>query len=61
MMVENMKTANSLDKEYEDIINTLFLISEFSKKLILKIVKLSLREMEVKCNERIDTHFGSSK
>lgn len=60
-MVENKKTANSLDKDYDDIINTLFLISEFSKKAILKILKISLSEMEVKCNERIDTHFSSSK
>lgn len=55
------KTANSLNSDYEDMINTLFLISEFSKKLILKIVKLSLSEMEVKCNGRINTHFSNSK
>ena len=42
-MVENKKTANSMDKDYEDMINTLFLISELAKKLILKIVKLSFK------------------
>lgn len=60
-MVENKKTANSMDKDYEDMINTLFLISELAKKLILKIVKLSLSEMEVKCDDRINSHIGSSK
>ena len=60
-MVENKKTANSMDKDYEDMINTLFLISELAKKLILKIVKLSLSEMEVKCDGRINSHIVSSK
>lgn len=60
-MVKNKKTANSMGKDYEDMINTLFLISELAKKLILKIVKLSLSEMEVKCNGRINTHFSNSK
>lgn len=60
-MVENKNTANSMDKDYEDMINTLFLISELAKKLILKIVKLSLSEMEVKCDGRINSHIGSSK
>ena len=50
-----------MDKDYDEMINTLFLISELAKKLILKLVKLSLSEMEVKCDGRISTHIGSSK
>lgn len=61
-MVENKKTnATSMSNEYDEMINTLFLISELAKKLILKIVKLSLSEMEVKCDERIGTRISDSK
>ena len=60
-MVETKTTANSSKNDYDEMINTLFLISELAKKLILKLVKLSLSEMEVKCDGRISTHIGNSK
>lgn len=60
-MVQNQTTANSMNRDYDELINTLFLISELAKKLILKIVKLSLIEMEDKNNERIKSNCHSSK
>ena len=60
-MVETKNDANSSKNDYDEMINTLFLISELAKKLILKLVKLSLSEMEVKCDGRINSHIGSSK